>query len=848
MPRTVAKQHEPSVSSRVLEEALQYRKECQGLIGVESSIPVRDRWTLSLVYTPGVAAPCLKIAQNPDNSYVYTGRRRTVGIVTDGSSVYQQGSVGPLAVLPVMEGKSVLLKAFAGIDGIPLCLSQHQAENIATTLTLLAPSFGAFCVEDTASPLCFELEERLKEKLKLPLFLNHAHGAGVMILAALRNALKIVDKNLEQVSIVIAGAGAAGIGVARLLLHAGARHLVLCDSAGALYEGRREGMNEFKSEIARATNLEGKPGALAGLVRGADVFIGCAGAKVLTPELIRTMTRDPIIFAIAVPEPEILPQRAKAAGARVIATSLTEGPNQLDIALAFPGILKGLLEVQATRVTEGILLAASDALADLVPAHDLRPDFILPDAFDLNTAPTLAEATARRALQEGVGGRKIDPAKISQRLLRYLYLGPGSLVPACSSRPQSIDEEALDLHERYQGKLDIKPKVPIRDRTILDLVYLPPQVAWPVRDIMTNPEHVFDLTVKRNLVAVVSDGTAVLGLGDIGAAAAMPVMEGKAVLFKTFGGVEAVGICVDTREPEKIVEVVKAISPVFGGINLEDISAPRCFEIEQRLKQELDIPVFHDDQHGTAVVTSAGLINALRLTGRKFEDTKVVINGAGASGITVARMILSLGVRDLVLCDTRGVIFRGRAEGMNPAKEEMAEITNPRRIQGELADAMKDADVFIGLSVAGAVSPQMVQSMAGNPIVFAMANPIPEIFPDEARAAGAAIVATGRSDFPNQVNNSLGFPGIFRGVLDVSAREINQEMKLAAARAIASVISDKELRPEYFIPDMMDFRVPVVEAVAVGQAAIATGVARRSLDPEQAEACARRIIYEGKPR
>jgi malate dehydrogenase (oxaloacetate-decarboxylating) len=830
-----------------LEDALEYRRRCRGVIGVESKIPVRDRSTLSLVYTPGVAAPCLEIARDPELSYAYTGRGNTVGIVSDGSSVYQLGRVGPLAVLPVMEGKSVLLKAFAGIDGIPLCLKDQDLDGLVRTLTLLAPTFGAFCVEDTASPLCFALEERVERALGLPVLLNHAHGAGVVALAALRNALRMTGRKLRDASIVIAGAGAAGIGVARLLAEAGAGRVVVCDRAGAVYEGRRENMNEAKVALARATNRAGARGTLAEAARGADVLIGLASGKIFTPEILRAMAKDPIVFSMAVPEPEIRPEDARAAGAAVAASSMVDGTNPLDIALVFPGILKGLLESRARCVTPPILLAAADTLASLVPEEELGPQSVLPGLFDLQIAPAIAAATARAAVEQKVAGREVDPEEVAERLSRYLYLGAGSLVPPCAGRALPQKEEALDLHRRYAGKLEVRPKVPVRDKTILGLVYLPPRVAGPVQEIIENPEKVFDLTVKRNLVAVVSDGTAVLGLGDIGPLAAMPVMEGKAVLFKTFGGVEAFPICIASKDPGQIVAVVKAISPVFGGINLEDISAPRCFEVEERLKRELDIPVFHDDQHGTAVVVLAAAINALKLTGRHFEKTRVVINGAGASGITVGRILLSMGVRDLILCDTHGAIVEGRAEGMNPTKEEMAKRTNPRRVRGGLSEAIRGADFFIGLSVAGALKPEMVRSMAKDPIVFAMANPTPEIFPDEAHAAGAAIVATGRSDFPNQVNNSLGFPGIFRGVLDVSAREINPQMKVAAARAIAAVIGERDLRPDRIIPDMMDFRVPVAVATAVAQAAVETGVARLPLKPEEAEASARRIIYEGRP-
>jgi len=418
--------------------------------------------------------------------------------------------------------------------------------------------------------------------------------------------------------------------------------------------------------------------------------------------------------------------------------------------------------------------------------------------------------------------------------------------PRAPGKTLTLKEEALDLHRRFRGKLQVVSKVPIRDTYIMNLLYLPPSATIPAKAILEDPSRVYELTAKGNLVAVVSDGSAVLGLGNIGARAAMPVMEGKAVLFKTFGGVEAFPICVATQDQDEIVEVVKAIAPVFGGINLEDISAPRCFHIEDRLKREIDIPVLHDDQHGTAVVVAAGLINALKLTGRTFQNTRILINGTGASGIAVAKMLLGLGAGDVVLCDTKGAIYEGRSEGMNWAKEEVARLTNKDKIKGHLAETLKGMDVFIGLSGPKLVSVDMVRSMAPNSIVYAMANPVPEILPEEAKAGGAAIVATGRSDFENQVNNSLGFPGIFRGALDVRARDINQAMKEAAAAAMAGLITEKELRPDYIIPYMLDFRVPVAVAKAVATAAMQSGVARVQVDPEVVAENARSFIYEGK--
>jgi len=389
----------------------------------------------------------------------------------------------------------------------------------------------------------------------------------------------------------------------------------------------------------------------------------------------------------------------------------------------------------------------------------------------------------------------------------------------------NIYEEALKLHEENRGKIEVISKTEVKNMHDLAVVYTP-GVAEPCRKIHEKISEVYKYTSKGNMVAVVTDGTAVLGLGDIGPEAALPVMEGKAVLFKHFANVDAFPICLATKDPDKIVEAVTLIAPGFGGINLEDISAPRCFEIEERLKKILDIPVFHDDQHGTAIVVLSGLINALKVVGKDLDNIKVVVNGAGASAIAVLKFIMSAGVKNAILCDSKGIIYEGRKENMNPVKEEMAKVTNRKMIKGTLADAIVGADVFLGLSVAGALKPEMVKTMASDSIIFAMANPTPEIMPDVAKAAGARIVATGRSDFPNQVNNCLGFPAIFKGALRVRASQINEKMKLAAAYALASLISEEELSDDNVIADVFDPRVVERESEAVAQAAIESGVAR----------------------
>ncbi len=382
----------------------------------------------------------------------------------------------------------------------------------------------------------------------------------------------------------------------------------------------------------------------------------------------------------------------------------------------------------------------------------------------------------------------------------------------------NLKEEAIKLHKEHLGKIEIVSKIDVTTEEQLSLVYTP-GVADVCKAIVENPEQVDVLTSRGHMVAIVTDGTAVLGLGDIGPKAALPVMEGKALLFKKFANVDAFPLCLDTKNVDEIIGIIKALAPSFGGVNLEDISAPRCFEIEERLKQELDIPVFHDDQHGTAIVVLAALINAVKVVNKQHRSLKIVINGAGAAGIAIAKLLMQAGFQDITLVSLEGVVSKGE-KWMNSAQKEMAEVTNLKRVRGTLADAIHRADVFIGVSGPGAMKPEHIQSMAKDPIVFAMANPIPEIYPEEALAAGAAVVGTGRSDYPNQVNNLLAFPGIFRGAMDVKAKDITTEMKLAAAYAIAEAVSEKELQADYVIPSALDERVALLVAKAVSASAI----------------------------
>ena len=386
-------------------------------------------------------------------------------------------------------------------------------------------------------------------------------------------------------------------------------------------------------------------------------------------------------------------------------------------------------------------------------------------------------------------------------------------------------KESLRLHGEWKGKIEVVATVPVATKDDLSLAYTP-GVAQPCLEIQKDVEKSYELTRRHNLCLVVTDGSAVLGLGDIGPEAGMPVMEGKCVLFKAFGDVDAFPLCIKSHDVDEIVNTIYLISGSFAGVNLEDISAPRCFEIERKLKEKCDIPIFHDDQHGTAIITLAGLTNALRLVGKKKEEVKVVVNGAGAAAISITRLLLTAGVKHITLCDRKGAIYEGRTEGMNPIKEEMAKMTNLEKRSGSLADMLVGADVFIGVSAPGVVTTEMVKTMNQDAILFACANPTPEIFPDDAKAGGARVVATGRSDFPNQINNVLAFPGVFRGAFDVRAKDINDEMKLAASRALAELITDEELSEDYIIPKAFDPRVGKAVAAAVADAARKTGVAR----------------------
>ncbi|MHB1253277.1 MAG: NAD(P)-dependent malic enzyme [Candidatus Humimicrobiaceae bacterium] len=411
----------------------------------------------------------------------------------------------------------------------------------------------------------------------------------------------------------------------------------------------------------------------------------------------------------------------------------------------------------------------------------------------------------------------------------------------------SIYDDAIEMHEKYTGKISVISKVQVNNQHDLAMAYSP-GVAEPCRQIQKDPMLRYKYTSIGNMIAVVSDGSAVLGLGNIGALAGLPVMEGKCVLFKEFGAVNAFPLCLSTQDPNTIVETVKLLEPSFSGINLEDISAPRCFEIEQRLKKETNMVIFHDDQHGTAVVTTAGLINAMKLKGEKWQDLKVVVNGVGAAGVSIIKLFLKLGIKNIIACDTKGAIYKNRPKGMNSSKDEIAELTNPEGIKGKLSDVIAGRNVFVGVSVAGQLTKEMVKKMDKNPVIFALANPEPEITVEDAKEAGIKIIATGRSDYPNQVNNVLAFPGIFRGALDVRSTDINDDMKVAAAYAIAELVADSDISNDYIIPKPFDLRIAPNVAKKVAEAAIKTKVARLNIDPAEVEKNAIEMIKAVKER
>lgn len=831
-----------------LHNSLYYRKKYRGLIGVRSKMPIRDTSVLSRLYTPGVGACCLAIADNDDASFDLSCRGNNVALVSDASALYALGNVPPEAALPVMEAQSVLFKHFANIDAFPMVMATKDLDEIAEFARLITPTFGGIVLTDIAAPKCFTIELRLRRALNIPVLDSDQHATGIAVAAAVLNALKIVKKDLAKAKIVINGAGAGGAGTARRLLKLGAKNIILCDRAGAVHTHRMENMNWAKLLLARRTNPERLKGSLEEVVKGADVLIGLSAPGCVSIDMVRSMAKGAIVFALSNPDPEITPSDAEVGGAAVYACGTNIHPVQIRASMVAPGFMRGCLDARVRDINNDMFNAVTRAYADMIPKKRLSSLYFLPDTLDLAVGPTLAEAVVKAAIKNGMAGKALPEGVVGARLKSYLYEGERAWYDYSDAptihRGTGIDKESLEIHHKYQGCVGIEAKIPVRDENIFDELYSPRASAEPVKEIIANPAKARDYTAKSNLVGVVSDGSAVLGFGNIGPWAALPVMEGKAILFKTFGGVEAYPLCLSTQEPHELINAIAKLSTAFGGINLEDIAAPRCFEVERKLQAMLDIPVFHDDQHGTAVVALAGVVNAMKIRKTPLKDVRIVINGAGAAATAVALLLVDAGAVDITVCDRAGAIYKGRKESMNQYKDELAARTNPKKRKGTMPEVLEGADVFLGLSVAGALTQEMVKKMAKRPVIFAMANPTPEILPSEAKAAGAFIVATGRSDFPNQVNNCLAFPGIFRGALDVAASRINEEMKLAAAYAISGAIPDKELGPDKIIPLAMDFSVPPKVAEAVAAAAIKSGVARLKVDPKEISRRLTEYIYE----
>ncbi len=829
------------------QEGLNFRRQHGGLLSIQVKLPVQDNETLSVVYTPGVARPCLEIEKNPLISLDHTMRGNTIAVVSNGSSVYGLGRAGAKAAIPMLESKSILHKTLANIDAVPIAIDSSDTEHFVEVVRQLAPTFGGFQLDGIEAPHCYAIEEKLKRALDVPV-MHGEYSTAVVVVAAMLNGLRLTNRRLQDTKIVLFGAGASGVATARLLLQMGVKDLRLCDEHGRVSSKRLQGMNWLKADLAQQSNPHHLKQTLEEALDGADVYIGYKDGAVLKPEHLKRMAAQPIVFAFSLPVAEISYEQAMAQGVAVYASQMSEYPNCLNVGMAYPGLFRGALDVRATRMNSRMRIAATLALFGMVKDAELSPTHLLPNMTQEPVAATVAQAVAQAAIESGVAQVIASPQSIADNVQRFLKEGSASWVKPENPlvRYASTDEKAMELRRRYQGVIETATHVPLEDERLFEQLHALPNVVQACQAVQHNPEALYELTCKRNLVAVITDGSAVLGLGNIGPMAGLPVMEGKSVLFKAFGAVEAFPICLQTQNVEELLSSIKALTPIFGGINLEDIAAPRCFELEERLIAETDIPIFHDDQHGTAVVVVAAILNAVKAVGKPMDQVRIAVNGAGASALSVSNLLLLSGVKDIVICDTKGTIYKGRTEGMNPFKHKIAELTNLGGLQGTLQDAVRGADIFIGLSVPKALSAEMVRTMAPDPIVLAMANPTPEIMPDEALAAGVKIMATGRSDFPNQVNNCLAFPGIFRGALDVRASRITDGMKLAAAHAIASVITPEDLAKGVVIPSIFNKAIPPMVAQAVAQAALDEGVARSTaLSPATIAANLTAFLNEG---
>jgi len=686
---------------------IEFRKKYQGFLEINPKVEIKDSYSLSLVYTPGVGESSLAIKDNPEKAYELTNKANSIAIITDCSDFPDFETINPLSALPHIESKAVLYKELAGIDAYPVVVNTKDIEEIAETIVNLMPNFAGFDAEAMLPERSATLENMLRSK-EIPIFWSY---------------------------------------------------------------------------------------------------------------------RSPHLF---------------------LALENTGLLNRIQSEMIVPALMRAAIDMNVTTINYEMYDAISEALKEC-DRQGILTDHCC-NQYNYKAAAQIAFHVAKAAYDSGCARTLIDPIKVWEKYLAYAMEGSKALFKGpllgYKSEECSLNANAVELRRKAGGVIETKSKITVRNPYDFGLFFSNAKNDQVSKEIEVDYRKAYELTSKGNTVAVVSDGSAVLGLGNIGAEAALPVMEGKAVLFKSLAGVDAVPICLATQDIDKLVDIISHITPNYGGINLEDIAAPRCFELEERLIKKLSIPVFHDDQHGTAVVVLAGVLNALRCTGKKIEDIKIVMSGAGAAAQSVAKLLIHEGAKNITLCDINGAVYKGRKQN-DEYLEAMAEVTNPDNNKGDLKSLMTGADFFIGLSAGGIVTKDMIKSMNKNPVVFALANPTPEIMPDEAKVAGALIVATGRSDFENQINNSLAFPGIFRGALDTRAKLINTEMKLAAASAIADLVKDNELCLNYIIPKALDLRVTPNVARAVAKAAIQTGVAQVQIDPDVVYENTHNYIYTG---
>ena len=763
---------------------------------------------LSLLYTPGVAEPCRRIHADVSTAYIYTTKGNSAALLSDATADAVQ-ELGALGILPLLESSAVLARELAAVDVYPYSVEACDGTSLLETASTISPTVAAIALDHVAYSGLFELRDQIHDSTGLPVVCLGGEVLATLLQIGLFNSARALGIAPDQLGVHLEGVDAA---TASLLATA----------------------EEMPFRLSLSSEEQTYPGAPGEHPQECQVLI--RSSRSVHP------AGDSFRFVF-----DLSPDASSNQQSGVF--SLWQDDDiSFHPALVFPGILRGIADCRLKDFPRHFYGKIARTIAERQPTPSLQEGELFPSPLDLNLAPAVARTITELALAEGLAAN-LDPAAIQERDLERLYQRNAAGIDALISRqgetsPDHLAQESLELHERFGGAIEIQSKVQVRDDYMLRLLS-PPCILIPAREIVNNPARVYEYTSKSNLVAVITDGSSVLGLGNIGPEAGLPVMEGKSLLLKTLAGVESFPICLGSQDTEVIIRVVRSLLPILGAVNLEDISAPRCFEIERRLREVAEVPIFHDDQHGTAIVVLAGVLNSCRLVGLPLEEASVAINGAGASALSVTRLLQHAGVRNIVLCDRQGALYRGR-EGLNSSKIAIAEITNPAGLKGSLEEVLPGQQIFIGLSAPGVVSQEMIRSMAPHPIVFALANPTPEIMPGLALEAGAAVVATGRSDFRNQINNSLAFPGVFRGVLDIRGRTINEEMKSAAAHAIADLIPQSELRADYIIPHALDARVPPMVAAAVARAALQTNQARVLVGPRVVRDNTKEFLYGGR--